>query len=78
MCADGVTSVSSMLVVIIPARCGGVCGNPPAGAVGSVGGSVDVLTNRAAGFCSYGAPNGLLMLVDMPKAKPESKFNASP
>ena len=67
-----------MLVVMMPACRGGVCGNPPGGGVGNVGGNVDVLTKRTAGFCSYGKPNGLLMPVDMPNAKPESKFSASP
>ena len=52
MCADGVTSVSSMLDVMMPARRGGVCGKPPAGAAGMVGGIVVVLTKRAAGLVS--------------------------
>jgi hypothetical protein len=78
MCAEGVTSVSSMLDVMMPARCGGVCGNPPAGAAGMVDGIVVVLTKRAAGLVSYAAPNGLLICVDMPNAKPSSKLVARP
>ena len=62
MCADGVTSVSSMLDVMMPARRGGYCGNPPGGAAGTVGGSVRVSMNRTAGFASYGSPKGLLMV----------------
>src|SRR5262245_10790731 len=78
MCADGVLSVSSIDCVMMPARDGGVCGKPPLGAAGMVGGIVEMLTKRTAGFVSYGAPNGLLMLVDIPNAKPWSKFDASP
>jgi hypothetical protein len=61
MCADGVTIVSSMLPVMMPARLGGVCGKPPFGAAGIVGGIVEMFTKRAAGFVSYAAPNGLLI-----------------
>ena len=50
MWAEGVTSVSSMLWVMMPARCGGVCGNPPAGAAGIVDGIVVVFTKRARGI----------------------------
>jgi hypothetical protein len=41
-----------MLWVMMPARRGGVCGNPPAGAAGMVDGIVVVLTKRAAGLDS--------------------------
>ena len=53
MCADGVTSVSSMLCVMMPARSGGVCGKPPGGAAGMVGGIVVMFTKRAPGLVSY-------------------------
>ena len=78
MWADGVFSVSSMLWVMMPARCGGVWGKPPAGAAGIVGGMTPIPWNRTAGLVSYAPPKGLLMLVDMPKAKPWSKFSARP
>ena len=70
MCADGVTSVSSMLDVIMPASMGGVCGKPPGGAVGIVGGIVFVSTNLTDGSVSYASPKGLLIDVDIPNAAP--------
>ena len=69
MCADGVTSVSSIVDVMMPASIGGVCGNPPGGAEGIVGGIVVRFVNRTSGFSSYGSPNGLEIVVAMPKAK---------
>ena len=69
MCADGVTSVSSMLEVMMPASIGGVCGNPPGGAAGIVGGMTLTPRKRTAGSSSYASPKGLLIEVAIPKAK---------
>jgi len=63
--------------VMMPAYDGGVCGKPPGGASGSVGGITPSPWKRMSGSSSLCPPNGLESVVERPKAPSLSKFVAS-
>lgn len=71
------TIAPSSAEVIWPTNDGGVCGNPPGGASGSVGGITSRPWKRTDGSSSLWPPNGLESTVDSPNEPSLSKLLAS-